>query len=463
MLDHILAQAQEDAPRALERLRRFIRQRSISAENIGHAEMCALLAAEVEALGGTAEVVPGVDFPILYGRINAGAPRTLLIHSMYDTTPAEEAGWLTDPFAATVMELPGKGECLVARGAEDTKGPVAAVFAMIEAHRRAEVELPVNLILVFEASELGSRSMAPFIESRREELADADLAYWPWHSERADGTGVVWLGCKGLMTFKLHVRGGEWGGPRGADLHGLHSGWVANPIHRLAAAIASFKDAGDLEIAIEGFYGEGDPVTAEDEAMIERLVQRLDPQAILHDLDVARFKQRDFRAALHTHCFRSEFNVSGIQGGVVIEGGGTKVLLPPSATASLDLRPLDGMTIPQVMGAIRDYLDRHGFPEVEIELLNGYVGGRMRPSNWAVQELLGAYRDIGTDPEVWPRTATAIGVSLFTRTLGIPWIGTCPGHSGGKHAANEFLQVAGFHRAVGFMIRLLWRIAAARG
>ena len=38
-------------------------------------------------LGGTAEVVPGVDFPIVQGRIDAGAQRTVLVHSMYDTTP----------------------------------------------------------------------------------------------------------------------------------------------------------------------------------------------------------------------------------------------------------------------------------------------------------------------------------------------------------------------------------------
>jgi acetylornithine deacetylase/succinyl-diaminopimelate desuccinylase-like protein len=82
-------------------------------------------------------------------------------------------------------------------------------------------------------------------------------------------------------------------------------------------------------------------------------------------------------------------------------------------------------------------------------------------SHWAVQELIDAYRDVGLDPEIWPRTAAAIAVELFTRDLGIPWIATCPGHAGRKHSANEFLQLSSYGTAVAFMCRLMWRLARA--
>jgi acetylornithine deacetylase/succinyl-diaminopimelate desuccinylase-like protein len=458
MLERVLEAATANFEEHVDRLQRFLRQPSVSAEARGNDEMAEMLAEEIRGFGGSGEVVPGVDFPIVYGRIDAGASRTVLIHSMYDVTPATEPGWIVPPFDAVRMDFENYGECIVARGAEDTKGPVSAIFAMIDSYRCAGVALPVNLILLFEASELGSASLPGFIHTHRDALAKADVAYWPWHTQREDGTGVIWLGCKGIATFKLRVRAGEWGGPVRAEIHGLHSSWIANPAHRLISALASLKTAGDLDVAIEGFYRAGDPVTSDDEAMIDELAKRLDPQVILKEVGAKRFKQNDFRDALRAHLFQSEFNVSGIKAGHVIENG-HKVVIPTEAVASIDLRPLDGMTVRQVMSAIRAHLDHHGFGEVEIELNHGYVGGRMPLSNWAVQELIGTYRDVGLDPEIWPRTAAAIAVELFTRDLGLPWIATCPGHAGRKHSANEFLQLSSYRTAVTFMCRLMWRLA----
>ena len=262
------------------------------------------------------------------------------------------------------------------------------------------------------------------------------------------------------MTFKLRVRGGDWGGPAKRDIHGLHSSWIASPAQRLVAALASLKTANDLDVAVESFYGDGDPITAEDEQLVQELAKRVDAQALARELGVARFKQDTFADAIRAHCFQSELNISGLRSGYVIEDG-HKVVLSHEATASLDLRPLDGMTVPQVTSALRRHFDKHGFKEVEIEVLNGYVGGRLPVSNWAVQELLGAYRDCGFDPDLWPRTATAIAVELFTKQLGMPWIATCPGHAGRKHSANEYLQLSSYRSTVPFMCRLMWRLANA--
>src|SRR5690606_19323933 len=106
--------------------------------------------------------------------------------------------------------------------------------------------------------------------------------------------------------------------------------------------------------------------------------------------------------ALRAHCFDSEMNLSGIHAGHVIEGA-HKCNISPEAVASLELRPLDGMSVAQVMGALRRHLDAKGFPEVEIEVHSGYLGSRLPVSHPAVQQLLGAYRDSGLDPEIWPR------------------------------------------------------------
>ena len=105
MQDKILAAAEAHFEDHVTRLQRFIRQPSVSAESRGNDEMAAMLAEEIRVLGGKAEIVPGVDFPIVYGRIDSGAPRTVLIHSMYDTTPATEPEWLVPPFDAVRMDF----------------------------------------------------------------------------------------------------------------------------------------------------------------------------------------------------------------------------------------------------------------------------------------------------------------------------------------------------------------------
>jgi acetylornithine deacetylase/succinyl-diaminopimelate desuccinylase-like protein len=93
--------------------------------------------------------------------------------------------------------------------------------------------------------------------------------------------------------------------------------------------------------------------------------------------------------------------------------------------------------------------------------MNGYVGSGSPPEDWAVQALLATYADCGIDPEVWPRESLAIAAKLFT-DLGMSWIATVPGHANRRHSANEYIQVAGYRKAIEFTVRLLARIADAR-
>jgi acetylornithine deacetylase/succinyl-diaminopimelate desuccinylase-like protein len=409
-------------------------------------------------LGGVGRVVQAKEFPIVYGRFDVGATRTMVIHSMYDTTPADEPNWVVPPFEARRIDaFEDMGECIVGRGAEDTKGPVSTVMNAVAAYRMAGVQLPCNIVMIFEASELGSGSLPGFIEQHADELRGADVCFWPWHSERSDGTQVVFLRIKGLMTVKLRCRGGDWGGPRGAELHGAHATWIANPAHRLAAALASMKTDDDSDVAIEGFYDGRIPPTQGDEALIKALVKTFDTRRVLSDLGVARFKQETTEAAIRARCFQSEFNVAGLKSGYVSEAG-HKVIVPHEAVAALDMRPLDGMTVDNMMGAMRRHLDHHGFSDVVVELMNGYVGGGSPPEDWAVQQLLATYRDCGIQPEVWPREAIAIAAKLFT-DLGMSWIATLPGHANRRHSANEYIQVKGYRKAVDFTVRLIWGIA----
>ncbi|MGH9579097.1 MAG: M20/M25/M40 family metallo-hydrolase, partial [Terriglobales bacterium] len=320
MLERALEQARKDYETHVDRLQRYIRQPSVAAENKGIDEMAALIAKEINELGGVGKVVPGKEFPIVYGRFDVGAPRTMVIHSMYDTTPTNEPTWVVPPFEARRMDYENLGECIVGRGAEDTKGPLATLMNAVHGYRAANVPLPCNVIMLFEASELGSGSLPSFVEDHADELRRADVCFWPWYTQKSDGTQVVFLRVKGLVTLKLRCRGGAWGGPQNAEIHGAHSTWIANPAHRLAAALASMKTEDDYDVAIEGFYDGRNPPTAEDERLVGKLATRFSAERALIDLGVSRFKQDNVKEAIRARCFQSEFNVAGLKSGYVAEG-----------------------------------------------------------------------------------------------------------------------------------------------
>src|SRR3972149_1564235 len=75
----------------------FVRQPSISGEGIGMLEMAELVAKHIRMLGGVAELIPTAGYPVVFGQIDTGAPRTLLVYGMYDVQPVVGEDWLVPP------------------------------------------------------------------------------------------------------------------------------------------------------------------------------------------------------------------------------------------------------------------------------------------------------------------------------------------------------------------------------
>jgi diaminohydroxyphosphoribosylaminopyrimidine deaminase/5-amino-6-(5-phosphoribosylamino)uracil reductase len=115
-IERVFSQIDAEFEQHLERVRAFVRQPSISGEGVGMQEMAGLLRDTIVRLGGTAEIVPTPGWPVVYGAIDAGRPKTLLLYGMYDVQPVEGEEWMVPPFAGETVDLAGGLRELGARG-----------------------------------------------------------------------------------------------------------------------------------------------------------------------------------------------------------------------------------------------------------------------------------------------------------------------------------------------------------
>jgi len=430
----------------LKRVQRLIRQPSVSPLNIGIRE-CAQLVKEMFLEIGCSEarIVETSGNPVVFAKYNANAERSVLIYMMYDTMPADEEGWIVNPFEGKIINIPPFGDTLVARGATNTKGPLAAFLNTVEVIRDVAKELPVNLIFVAEGEEeLGSRHLPEFIEKYQNELKKADVLYFPVASENRKGKPIIHLGVKGIVYFELELSGEKWGkGPTKFGIHGSNKAWVDSPVWRFIHALSTMTSEDGNKVLIDGFYDKVAVPNEEDEYLLKELEKTFDEEAVKEQLQIKQFiDDKHGIDALRLYLFSPTLNIDGIWGGYIQEG--TKTLLPHKITAKMDVRLVPNMKAQDVLPMIRKHLDKHGFKEVEIRMLEvGYNPARMSYKNKYVQALLKSIEQLGKKPEVWPTLAGSAPFSMFhDPPLNLPFIVGGLGHGGLAHSPNEYLVVS---------------------
>lgn len=429
----------------IAKLRELVRQPSISPENRGIEECAELVAHYLRELGCQGvQVAETSGNPVAYGRYDAGADKTVLVYSMYDTMPVDEPGWMVPPLEGRLVELPPFGQCLVARGAYNTKGELRAFLNACEAIRGAGLELPVNLLFVAEGEEeLGSRHLPEFLARYEKELKAAQVLFFPSVDQNRKGQVIVTLGVKGIVYFELEVDGGTWGyGPTEFGIHGSHKAWVDSPAWRLIQALATMTSPDGNHVTIPGFYDHAAPPSPEDRELLARLEQTFDEDAVKEQLRVKRFiGDAHGVEALKQYLYSPTLNINGIWGGYT--GPESKTLLPHKITAKVDVRLVPHMTPAEAIPKIRRHLDAQGFPEVQIRVLEkGYSWAKTSVKTPAAQALLKTYREFGFEPEVWPHMAGSAPYAMFNGPpLNLPFIEGGLGHGGLAHSPNEYLVI----------------------
>ncbi|MSO94172.1 MAG: M20/M25/M40 family metallo-hydrolase [Thermoleophilia bacterium] len=207
---------------------------SVSADPAHQGDVAAAaewVAERIRRAGGTAEVIPWGERPLVIGEIRAShnpesAP-TILCYGHFDVQPPDPLElWESEPF-----DLVERDGWLYARGIADDKGQLYMLLKAAELLAAAG-ELPVNLRFACDGEEeIGGHSIVDWVEADARG-ADAAIVFDSGMVER-DVPGFN-IAVRGLCYFHVRVRTGA------RDLHsGMYGGASLNAMHALMQTLSA--------------------------------------------------------------------------------------------------------------------------------------------------------------------------------------------------------------------------------
>jgi len=420
------------------------------------------LRAMLERRGMQAELLETAGNPLVYAEKNVpGAARTLLFYIHYDGQPVDAARW-KQPGPFTPLMRAGRLEDgartianfaaletfdpnwrLYARSASDDKGPIVAFCAALDL---AQGRLAGNIHVVLDGEEeMGSPSLTAAVSRYRDKLR-ADVLFildGPLHPSNRP---TLTFGARGIVTLELTVYG-----PKMALHSGHYGNWIPNPAMRLAQLLAGMKDARG-RATIPGFYSAIPPFTAAQRKVLASVPD--DEPALLRFFGVA---QPDaVGASLQDAIQYPSLNIRGLRSGYVDE---PRTIIPPDATAAIDIRLVKETPSAKMVQLVREYIERQGYHLTESAPTDDDRARYPRLARLQVQDSMEAYRTEPESPEA-ERAAAAlrrmwgaepvlirtsggtVPIAPFVRELGLPAIGVpIVNFDNNQHSDNENLRL----------------------
>ncbi len=260
----------------------------------------------------------------------------LLVHGHLDVVPAKAEEWSVDPFAGVISD-----GCVWGRGAVDMKDMDAMVLATVEDAIERGARPRRTIVLAFFADEeAGGVRGSHHVVTERPDLFDGvqqALSEVGGYSVTLSGKRayMIQTGEKGLMWLRLTAQGRAG--------HGSHVNHD-NAIVKLARALVSL---GDVEWPVE--------LTPTTRLLLDEVARLTgsDPAEDPHVIgDRTGFAARFVNASLQTTVNPT-----------VLDAGYKHNVVPQSATALIDVRPLPGQNV-DVLASIRELLG----PDIEVSV-----------------------------------------------------------------------------------------------
>lgn len=422
----------------IKRTQEFLRLPSISLTNSGLSETAHWLEVNLKNLDGDVQLI-GNEAPIIFSNFELGKAKTLLVYGMYDVQPTDGQNWISPPFDANIVTLPGFGPSIIARGACNSKGPLIAFLNVIETFKQVG-EIPLNLIFTIEGEEeIGSPELPKFYYEKQEWLkSKVDAGFEPFWADYGTDVNcpIISLGSKGIVTIELICRGGKWGGPITHSVHSSVGAWISSPVWRLVKAVSTFIDK-DENLQIKDFDEEVSPPSINDEKLLVELGKTIDEQLTLKTLSAQRYKFKEQGVDL----LRKYLFKPSIQLGPLNHADGD--VITPEAKIRLSVRLVPGMNPSNTVEKIKAHLVKLDYGDIEVKTIAQYPCSRTASHEKIVQVMLETYKEFGVEPQIWPFLASATPYYLFSEVLGIPYTWGGLGKAGNSHSENEYVTLDG--------------------
>ena len=366
---------------------------------------------------------------------------TVLIYGHGDVVDGMAGEWRgsLDPWKITKVD-----NRLYGRGTADNKGQHSINLAALRAVRDARGgRLGFNAkFLVEMGEEIGSPDLKQVCASLRDEL-EADLLLASDGPRLAADRPTIFLGCRGGIRIHLDVNLRE-----GGHHSGNWGGVLANPATILANAIASLVDEhGRMKL----------------EALKPpRLTNQI--RAYLADVEIKpmadepalseNWGEEGLSAAERLYAWNT-LEVLAMSSGNIEKPANA---IPGQARAVLQLRFVVGTKHEQVVDAVRNHLQAHGFPMVNVSATQSFLASRTDfDSPWIKWAANSIEETTGKAPAVLPNFGGSLPNDVFSETLGLPTIWVPHSYPGcSQHAPDEHILLSVTEEALGIMAGLFW-------
>jgi len=420
--------------------------------------------------GIKARIMETAGNPVVFGELKvADAARTLMFYVHYDGQPVDPSKWTeTHPFKPALR--PGKLKAgkaepepvpfpapgadfdedwrIYARSASDDKAPIMAMLAALDAFNQAGIGLKNNLKFIFEGEEeAGSTNLRAFLE-RHKDLLECDVLFMCDGPVYYSGDPTMFFGVRGITSMEITVYG-----PNTSVHSGHYGNWAPNPAVRLAHLLASMRDTSG-RVKIKGFYDTMVPLTDFEKGALDK-VPSFDG-AIKENYGFSG-QESNWPSLLDAIQYPA-LNINGLHSGWV--GTQQRTIVPPSATAAIDIRLAEGNDPGDMIQKIIAHIEDQGYHVVDHEpghetrmahpliarVIRAEAGYRAHRTSMNLPVSRMAIRALEKLKDgkaaILPSLGGSLPIYLFYDALRIPVIGiSIANHDNNQHRPDENIRI----------------------
>lgn len=449
-------------PELIQQFTAFLSIPNVAADPVGLQRNADLLLGALRSRGADARLlsISGAP-PVVYGEYaTPGAQHTIVFYAHYDGQPVTPAEWQIPPFRPQVHDVNGEPR-IFARSAGDDKAAIFAQLTALDALKAAGLAFRANIRFVWEGEEEAGSPHLEQILDAHPDLIHGDV--WLICDGPIDQSGrqTVVFGARGDAHVEVTVYGPH---------HGLHSGhygnWAPNPALMLAHLLAAMKNE-DGRVLIPHFYDGVAPLSEMEKQALDRAP--VNDTMLRNTFWLGRTEGGG--AHLLQLLNQPSLNINGLSSAQT--GAHAANVIPPTATADLDLRLVVGVDWRLQQQRVRNFVASQGYfvvdreptqlelmahPRVARVLLDssGYNAVRTPMDLPIAQEVVHAVESARGPVVLLPTMGGSVPLEAMeraahTRTITVP----IANYDDNQHAANENLRLQNLWDGVETMAALM--------